>query len=284
MKSQYFKNNFTGGVIDPRLVGRVDLVQWENGLLTGENIVTIPQGGLKRRPGGKFIDDILPTFTRITTGITITAPNGGTTANANDGDESTLLTTTVGISTTNPYVVVHYERASASPKATVVDVVGIRLSAGTSTQFCIQSSADNVSWTTELALALVDTTPRNYRVLPSNTTRLYWRVARIGATDLTTSVCTIEEFNLWNYEGNAASDSRLIGFEFNDSQEYVFVLTDRNLRIYLASTGAYLADVRTPFLEADLQALDYTQSADTMILVHEDHAPQRLIRSSNTVW
>ena len=281
---QYFRNNCTGGVIDPRLVGRVDLQQWQNGLLVGTNVVTIPQGGLKRRPGLKFVDDIIPTLTRITSGITITATNGGTTANANDGDEATLLTTTVGIGTTNPYEVVRYERSGASPKVTLVDVVGIRLDAGTSSQFCIQSSTDGSTWTTELALALVDTTPRTYRVLATNTTRLFWRVARIGATDLTTSVCTLEEFNLWNFEGNAASDSRLIGFEFNDSQEYVFALTDRNLRVYLASTGAYLADVRTPYLEADLGALDFTQSADTMILVHEDHAPQRLVRASNAVW
>lgn len=285
---QYFRNNFTGGVIDPRLVGRTDLVQWQNGLLAGTNVVTIPQGGLKRRPGLKYIDAAERVINRVLSAtLTITATNGGTTANANDDSEATLLTTTVAIGTTNPYEVVRYQRASNTDKVTYADVVGIRLSAGSSTQFCIQSSTDGATWTTELALALVDTTPRTYRVAAAGTTRLYWRVARIGATDLTTSVCSLAEFTLWTETTagvpNAASDSRLLSFEFNDSQEFLFVLTGRNCRVY--SSGAVVANIRTPWVSADLAELDATQSADTMILVHEDYAPQIIQRgSSNAVW
>lgn len=52
------QTNFTVGEVDPLLRGRIDLNQYYSALKTAENVVVIPQGGVRRRPGLKFIYDL----------------------------------------------------------------------------------------------------------------------------------------------------------------------------------------------------------------------------------
>lgn len=52
------QTNFTVGEIDPLLRGRIDLAQYYSGLKTARNVVVLPQGGVRRRPGLKFIHDL----------------------------------------------------------------------------------------------------------------------------------------------------------------------------------------------------------------------------------
>jgi len=78
-------------------------------------------------------------------------------------------------------------------------------------------------------------------------------------------------------------DGRLASFSFNVEQTYLFVLTNLNLEVF--KDGVSQANVTTPWTLAQLPALRWTQSADTMILVHEDHAPRKLVRGgSHTSW
>lgn len=50
------QNSFTAGFLSPLLKGRTDLNQYYQALEIAENVVLIPQGGIRRRPGTKFID------------------------------------------------------------------------------------------------------------------------------------------------------------------------------------------------------------------------------------
>ena len=52
------QNSFTSGELDPKLLARTDLKQYESGLTTALNVVVLPQGGVKRRPGLKFITEL----------------------------------------------------------------------------------------------------------------------------------------------------------------------------------------------------------------------------------
>jgi hypothetical protein len=54
--------------------------------------------------------------------------------------------------------------------------------------------------------------------------------------------------------------------------------------VSLVSTVASVVEVATPYSEADLQDLRYVQSADVLFLVHPDHAPRKLSRTSHTSW
>ena len=140
---------------------------YQQGLLEGVNIVPVHLGGVRRRPGLVYRALLPNQLTRISSSVTVTAPQGGTTANANDDDETTALTTTNNVSTTDPYVVVRYDLGSA--KAVLfADVIGIKSDGGSSTQFAIQYSTDDAAWTTlGAALSTVDTTERSYRRIDS---------------------------------------------------------------------------------------------------------------------
>lgn len=52
------QTNFTVGEVDPLLRGRIDLNQYYSALKSAENVVVIPQGGVRRRPGLKFTYDL----------------------------------------------------------------------------------------------------------------------------------------------------------------------------------------------------------------------------------
>lgn len=48
------QSSFASGVLDPRLAARVDVEHYYQGVEIGENVLSAPQGGMKRRPGQQF--------------------------------------------------------------------------------------------------------------------------------------------------------------------------------------------------------------------------------------
>lgn len=110
------QSNFTGGELDPQLVAREDADIYYSGAERARNVLLIPHGGFTRRPGLVFRDELLSVIESIDLtagGITVTAPEGGTAANAVDGDPSTRLTTTTAIGVVDPYVVLHVDMGAA---------------------------------------------------------------------------------------------------------------------------------------------------------------------------
>lgn len=69
-------------------------------------------------------------------------------------------------------------------------------------------------------------------------------------------------------------------------QDYTF--TDINSTNFTTYTSGGTVDkvvkVTTPYLEADLAALKFTQSADVMYITHPSYAPRKLTRTSHTAW
>lgn len=57
-RANLIKSTFTSGVLDPRLLSRVDTNHYERGLQTGDNVVVTPYGGVRRRGGFKRIDEL----------------------------------------------------------------------------------------------------------------------------------------------------------------------------------------------------------------------------------
>lgn len=51
-----------------------------------------------------------------------------------------------------------------------------------------------------------------------------------------------------------------------------------------AGTVSEIYSITTPYLEADLFELKFTQSADTLYIFHPDYAPRKLTRSGHTSW
>ena len=279
-KVRNFQSSFNSGVLDPRFKARVDIKAFYQAAEQLDNALCLPHGGVTRRPGLEYLSTLPKQVTRFT-GQTITAPRGGTTANANDGSTSTELVTTTNISTLDPYIVVHYDLGSAQ---TIIfaDAVGMKLTTSANTEFFIQYSTDNSAWTSlgdALSLSSTDSTSRRTGPISAQ----YWRIARIGTTDLTTQKATLDEFNVWT-ESTALSDYQLIPFSFNTEQQYLLVASDRNLRVI--KDDALLVDVRIPHVSANIGTLRWTQSADTLIMVQKDVIYTQVLRDSTSegIW
>lgn len=56
-KSRLIQSNMTAGVLAPTLRGRVDIDKYYNGMSTAENVMILPHGGVRRRPGLAKITD-----------------------------------------------------------------------------------------------------------------------------------------------------------------------------------------------------------------------------------
>ena len=88
---------------------------------------------------------------------------------------------------------------------------------------------------------------------------------------------------------SAASAGRLIPFEFSVTQAYVLEFGEASLRVFKdrgqveASPGVPV-EIATPYGADELARLSYAQSADVLYLVHPDHAPRTLTRTSHVDW
>lgn len=282
IQTHSIQNNFLSGVLDPRAQGRVDTNAYISSLLTGINIELVHLGGVQRRRGlvRKFV---CPNQLVQLTG-TYTVPNGGTAANLSDNNPLTASVTTTPPNTTNPYVVCHVDLGTAK-NVLFADCVAMTLASGSSTQFCIQHSSDDSTWTTlGTAFPQLDSTAEyTYRrtagiTFPATyTSARYWRVAKIGGTALAAEV-TLGDFTLWGDTGTVSA-GREVPFEVSTGEQYMAVLSDRSAII--TNNGAIVDYVAVPYASADLALVDAQSSAESMMIVHENYAPQFMIRLSS---
>jgi len=283
-KVHNLQSAFNAGLLDPRLAARIDLSQYYQGMSEAENVVTLPLGGVRRRPGMALVDRVLRPLSRILDGAIGTAPNGGTAGNALDEDRSTFLITTTDVGTLDPYVVLHVDRGTgfaSTFEIRMADVFDISSSDGSTDRFRIQSSADDSTWTDfGERFEVVSSTPRTFRRRGASTDR-YWRVVKVGGADMGTVDVRLSGFSLLQENadllGNDASGQprnrvRLVPFEFSVNQTYLLAGSLGNIAVY--RDGELKADVPGQLLPD----FDYAQQADTMVIVSAGQAPQRLVR------
>ena len=84
------------------------------------------------------------------------------------------------------------------------------------------------------------------------------------------------------YIDSAAGDGKLIAFEFNTQQTALLVITDGQIDVY--SSGVLESTIPAPWSEAQISQIAWTQSADTLLMVHPDISPKKLVRSGMGVW
>lgn len=85
-----------------------------------------------------------------------------------------------------------------------------------------------------------------------------------------------------SYIDTAAGDGRLVPFEFNSEQTYLLVLTDARIDVYAG--GIHVQTVAAPWNAAQIKQVAWTQSADTLLLVHPDAPPKKLLRNALGVF
>ena len=375
-KSYFSQNSFVSGELSPLLKGRIDLDQYYQGLETAENVLIVPQGGLKRRAGTQHVDTaeniLVPfifsglgqlfTFT-VTTGLpivgatytnnsstftitsftgsslpytvyakrtvgtndptasgtltkTVSTPNliysafttftssmpeGGTVANINDFDRSTvgLTTTNIGVLGTaaNPdYVVVLYNVLGTTDRGRFIDVKDIKLSGTGSGEFKVQISGDGVSWTTKETITVTEV-EQSYRIrLSDSFIGQYYRIVRTGDTgNLGTLKIQLSEFNVL-YATDDASNVKTFDFSIETSRHYLCVVTGGaettpsygNMSIYRVTDQTFnfvpVAYLPLPFRSSEVAAVRDVQTENVMLMFHENHAPIRIINTSGNVF
>ena len=81
----------------------------------------------------------------------------------------------------------------------------------------------------------------------------------------------------------AQDTGRFISFEFNTEQVYLLVFTDSRIDIY--RDEQWVAEITsTPWTAARLPQINWTQSADTLLVVHPETTPRQITRTSDTAW
>ncbi len=89
-------------------------------------------------------------------------------------------------------------------------------------------------------------------------------------------------------ETTSSAEGRLVPFEFNTEQTYVLSFTAGEFKVYRTDVNGVQATVTSSpisSLSADMiKEMDWTQSADTLILVHPDIQPIQITRTSHTAW
>lgn len=93
------------------------------------------------------------------------------------------------------------------------------------------------------------------------------------------------------YVANTRSDAvaRLIPFEFSIIQAYMIEATDQKFRFFkdrgvIESSPGVPYELSTVYTAAQIPALKWAQSADTMYLVHPSVKPYKLTRTGHTSW
>ena len=279
-KTRFIQNAFTSGVLSPLLKGRIDIEQYYQGLETATNWVLLPQGGIRRRPGTEFIQKALPVLARNVTVCTM--PEGGTASSVSDDNDATSTTTTTNLSTVASYVVAKLDLGAAT-YIEVADVRGIFLTSQTSTEFVVQSSDDDITYTDRATVPLLGVSTQDFR-LSTRVSARYWRLARIGATDLGTDKVTLSDFNLWELTATL-SNVKLKDFSVETDRHYLFSITDGNCRIFRKGTNDHVADIKVSYLSSNVDDIRDVQSESVMILLQEDNIVKRIINlGTDTDW
>lgn len=281
------QTNYTSGELDPLLRVRSDTRHYFNGAEYMRNVTVLPQGAARRRPGSLFIGAISPKVTKLDLtagGIVVTAPNGGTAGNAVDDNSATdLITSTPG--TTSNFVIVHVDLLAAT-EILFADVRGLRVTAGAVTsdeELRIQYSTDNAVWN-DLGdpFDSVGTADAQRRRSGPQTAR-YWRLVRVGDTDMGANAFAVDEFWLWAPQTGVLSNGRLLGFSFSTVQNYLMLVTDQNIAVY--QDGVYQNDIYIPHTSDQIVNLGWEQSLDTMLLFHKTIRTHEIMRQgANDEW
>lgn len=273
------QTDFSAGELDPTLAAREDTPIYQAGVRRFENVVPLATGGCVRRGGFTVKGKGRGALSALSiAGATVTAPLGSNPNNGKDGSETTLVTTGVFATPDEVIYTIDYGSVPAGNQV-AFDLVLAALAAAGSQTWQVQSSTDNVAWTTRGTITVDSTTAFSQRITASPGTNWgsprYWRIRRSAGSSAVNA--TFAEIRLWT-EAAAQAEPVLIPFTFAIDREYMLVGTAGNLDVFDDETGAFLASASIPHTQAQLEAATWAQSLDTLILFHKDQPPYRIFR------
>lgn len=310
-RSNFVQNKFVSGELSENIKSRTDLDQYYQGMEIASNVVTTPQGGVKRRMGSEFVDVPQGKTVRMTNASFSSSRVrvGSDITDLNDNDTSTVVELSGPQNSAN--VVMWENEFPVSPTFTktvsFIDLVGIKFvepdandPAPESTEFLLESSTTgaNGTWgadgTNEQSIVVPKITnfEQDIRLkvdIPVSTTggadtfvRRYWRLVRRASTDMGNAYMSIQDVNFFELDtGVLTEDYKLHKFEVSKEDSFLLFFTPTNLRIYRVTDTAttYLQDINHGL------GVNYPNRVATnenvMLLFNKNVAPRRLVYNYN---
>jgi hypothetical protein len=304
-RSNFVQNKFVSGELSENIKSRTDLDQYYQGMEIASNVVTTPQGGVKRRMGSEFVDVPQGKTVRMTNNF-FYSDNVKTGSNINDLDDNDTSTVVEfdGIGS-NANVVIWQNTFSNSPTFTktvsFIDLIGIKFTEDvTSTEFLLESSSDGSTWGEDdtvnvqqsIVVPKITNFEQNMRLrvdIPVSTTggadtyvRRYWRLIRRASTPLGTAFMSIQDVNFYELDtANISEDYKLHKFEVSKDDSFLLFFQPSNLRIFrvTATATTYLQDINHGL------GTNYpnrvASNENVLLLFNKNVAPRRLVYNYN---
>ena len=311
-KSNFVQNSFVSGELSEEIKSRTDLDQYYKGMQIATNVVTTPQGGVKRRMGSQFVDVPQGKTVRMTNNAFSIPPAnhkaGSNINNLNDQDPDTVMETT-SIGTEDDFVI--WQNSFSDPfskTVSFIDINGIKLiepdandPAPESTEFVLESASNtNGPWGEDdtnnvqqsITVPKITNFAQNIRLkvdIPVSSTggidtfvRKYWRLVRKGTTNLGNAYIQIGDVNFYELDtNNIAEDYKLHKFEISKNDSFLLFFQPSNLRIYRVTetTTTYLQDINHGL------GTNYPNrvaaNENVLLLFNKNAEPRRLVYNYN---
>lgn len=309
--SNFVQNSFVSGELSEEIKSRTDLDQYFTGMETATNVVTAPQGGVKRRMGSKFVAVPVGPTVRDSSGsfsdpdnngygnVYVLGDNDGTTRYSSGGGsvDNPPQLTDKSISTNDNWVSWQHD-LGATNTSTIkfVDIRGIRFNTLTtspeSTEFDLESSANNSDWVKEADIPKITNYFQDFRITidipttdtegPDTRVRRYWRLIRKGTEDLGTEVLSIEDVNFLKVnESTPDGKYKMHAFDVDKNNSFLLLFTPTNLRIYRVTDTA-----TTPVQDIDHRLGDdfpnrVAANENVLLLFNKNKPTKRLVYNYN---
>ena len=276
-KSRFIQNSCLSGELSTLMYGNISLQQYYNGLSKAENVVIVPQGGVKRRGGLKMVAS---DFFELEINSTVpTMPNGGTPSVIVDDDSAT--TTTTNVMSGNTFVIAHYDLVTSLPPFCKFVVRNISIGSGIQGNFRIQISQDNTNWTNLYLLESLSTTPQDFDYFTFLSNSYLYRYVRLAFDDIQSPVSTTVTLGEFHIVQHSSTVSNVKLFEFNSELgiPYLGAISDKICYIYKKSGESLsrLEVLDSVYSSAEIPDVRVSSLDNVALMFHESHAPQRLV-------
>lgn len=301
------QTNFTSGELDPKLgLSRIDVKQYYNGAHYARNVVVNPQGGLKRRPGGRLIGQLGTDLTKVkfkdfafsnTQHYMMllrkdpTVPVTPTTAYANaggTGDRTASITVTGNFTPTAGTfanlvdgAIVANSTDSMDPPATVAAPPYIRFDFGSGVKKYIDEITMKASTATIANVSFTIQGSNDAAIWTDLATTVVWNSATKVQALTGLSINGYRYYQLkWAPSGSIFGAGWMEEFEFKIAAGAAVPATQ--LDVYKGGVLQVSVAVAN-IVETQIPEVTFLQSLDTLLIFHPDVQTQKLVRGGSDV-
>jgi hypothetical protein len=289
-------SNFSGGEVSPLMHGRIDAPIYKKSLAKMENFLATPQGPAQYRNGTVFVTNtrlnqpafLLPfNFNDQQTYVVECTP-GKMRFYTNNGIVTGNDVLITGATNANPCVITATNTYANGDIVTINNVQGMtQLNGNTYTVSAASGSAFTLTGVNSTSYGTYTGSGKATQVVnisaitnanPGVITATHHQYSNGDAVFLVgtgTMLLDGQQYLVANVTSNTFTLTDLFGNAINTTALAAYTSGAVAQRIY---------EVTTPYLAADINNLQYAQSADVLYIVNQNYAPYKLIRNSSSNW